>query len=75
MIGPAPRRSRGPGRAPGDGGPEAAGAVLARVLRGLRLEERRREGALASAWDAAAGEDLAVVPGRGLGERADGQDG
>jgi hypothetical protein len=33
--------------------------VLARVLRGLRIEERRREGALGSAWDRAAGEGLA----------------
>ena len=35
------------------------GPVLKRLLRDLRLEERNREGALASAWEEAAGSDLA----------------
>jgi len=39
-------------------GPEVLRDVLERVLRDLRIEERRREGALASAWNRAAGADL-----------------
>ncbi len=61
MIGPGvpsgsrrpPGRSGSPAR-----GPEAAGSVLRRVVRDLRLEERSREGALAAAWEKAAGADL-----------------
>jgi len=34
-------------------------SVLQRVLRDLRVEERSREGALAAAWQEAAGADLA----------------
>jgi hypothetical protein len=34
--------------------------VIGRLLRDLRVEERSREGALASAWERAAGEDLAA---------------
>jgi hypothetical protein len=33
--------------------------VLKRLLKNLRLEERNREGALATAWERAAGTDLA----------------
>jgi hypothetical protein len=33
--------------------------VLGRLLKDLRIEERSREGALATAWDKAAGADLA----------------
>jgi hypothetical protein len=56
-----PGRGRGPAgeRDRGAPGPEPLGEVLARVLRGLRIEERRREGALGTAWDRAAGEGLA----------------
>ena len=41
-------------------GPEAVGPVLGRLLKELRLEERSREGALATAWDDAAGPELAA---------------
>ena len=44
------------GRVPG---PEAVGPVLGRILKDLRIEERSREGALATAWDAVAGPELA----------------
>ena len=52
---------RGPARAAEatSGEPEALGPVLRRVVKGLRLEERAREGALAAAWEKAAGADLA----------------
>ncbi len=33
--------------------------MLGRLLKDLRIEERSREGALAAAWDRAAGPDLA----------------
>jgi hypothetical protein len=36
------------------------GPVLGRLLRELRIEERSREGALATAWDRAAGPELAA---------------
>jgi len=59
-------RAGGPGRkGAGRGerrepeGPEPLGPVLRRVVRDLRLEERSREGALADAWERAAGPDLA----------------
>ena len=59
-------RAGGPGRrGPAKGsaqeseGPEALGPVLRRVVKGLRLEERSREGQLAAAWEKAAGPDLA----------------
>lgn len=45
-------------RGRGEGGPEAVGDVVRRVLRDLRVEERSREGPLAAAWLEAAGEDL-----------------
>lgn len=62
MIGRFPRPSRGrpakeaPSR---EAGPEPVGPVLRKLLKDLRLEERNREGALASAWEEAAGKDLA----------------
>jgi len=56
IRGPLPRKPPGP-RPPQ--GPEEASSVLRRVLRDLRIEERRREGGLAAAWDAAAGSALA----------------
>jgi hypothetical protein len=48
----------GKARAGRSAGPEAAGEVLARLLRDLRLRERNSEGALAAAWEKAAGGDL-----------------
>jgi len=51
---------RGPAAPPArPNGPEAVGPVLGRLLKELRIEERSREGALATAWDEAAGPDLA----------------
>jgi len=41
-------------------GPEPLAPVLGRMLKDLRIEERSREGALATAWDRAAGPDLAT---------------
>lgn len=62
MIAPAgrPARRGGAGR-PGvrPEGPEPLGPVLGRVVRDLRIEERSRDGALAAAWERAAGPDLA----------------
>ena len=48
----------GAGRREPPRGPEAASEVLRRLLRDLRIEERSRQGELASAWDRAAGADL-----------------
>lgn len=66
MIGragpPGKRRVQKPGApaAPSrPAGHEAIGPVLTRILKDLRIEERNREGALATAWNAAAGEELA----------------
>lgn len=58
---PGPRGDRGRGArgARPPEGPEALESVLGRVLGDLRIEERSREGALASAWERAAGPDLA----------------
>lgn len=52
------RPARPSGKGP-ESGPEPVGPVLKRLLKGLRLEERNREGALASAWESAAGAELA----------------
>jgi len=41
-------------------GPERLGPVLDRLLRDLRVRERSREGALATAWGRVAGPDLAL---------------
>jgi hypothetical protein len=57
VIGGGPGKGRGrPSRRPE--GAEAIGSVLGRVLKDLRLEERSRDGALASAWERAAGPEL-----------------
>jgi hypothetical protein len=47
-------------QAPRPAGPEPLAPVLGRILKDLRIEERSREGALATAWDAAAGPDLSA---------------
>lgn len=65
MIGragpPGRRRAPGPAKPPERvKGFEPLGPVLGRVLRDLRLEERSREGALAGAWERAAGPDLSA---------------
>ena len=55
------RRAKPPGKGgppPRPAGPEPLGPVLKRLLRDLRIEERTREGALATAWDRAAGPEL-----------------
>jgi hypothetical protein len=57
------RRAPSPGRRPEPkrpAGPEPLGPVLNRLLKELRLEERSREGALATAWEEAAGKDLSA---------------
>ena len=61
MIAPAGRPGRRGARTAETrpAGPEALGNVLGRVVRDLRLEERSRDGALAAAWERAAGEELA----------------
>ena len=68
MIGragpPGKRRSPRPGASPAPprpAGHEALGPVLTRILKDLRIEERSREGALATAWDIAAGPELASL--------------
>lgn len=54
------RRGRGWRPLPGsEGGPRPAGEILQGLLRSLRIEERSRQGRVASAWLKAAGEDLA----------------
>ena len=49
------RRAAGAREAPG---PESVKDILDRVVRDLRLPERRREGAVASAWARASGPEL-----------------
>ena len=59
MISPTGRRTGKGGRGIRPEVPEALGSVLRRLLGDLRIEERSREGALASAWEKAAGRELA----------------